>query len=150
LSALAEAAILVVASLYIAGRAISHLVGASATSVEATWYAFAVIGVVIAIDLSRTVVPYRASRRFGSAALGASALHFGSEVEVVTRIVRETTGRPPRELRFLRTDEGLIAFLTLGIDPGRPLADAHAYASEIEERIRERPDIADVIVRTEP
>ena len=34
---------------------------------------------------------------------------------------------------------------------GTPLADAHARASEIEERIRsERPEIADVIVHTEP
>src|ERR671930_2818199 len=38
LSALAEAAILVVASCFIAWRAITHLVGATSTSVEATWY----------------------------------------------------------------------------------------------------------------
>ena len=57
----------------------------------------------------------------------------------------------PRELRFLNTDEGLVAFVTLGLDAGSRLADAHARASEIEERIRrERPDIADVIVHTEP
>ena len=32
-----------------------------------------------------------------------------------------------------------------------PLGEAHARASRIEERIRaERPDIADVIVHTEP
>src|SRR5436190_13174479 len=54
LSALAEAAILVGASVLIAWRATSHLVGASPTRVEATWYAFLVLGVVIAIDVSRT------------------------------------------------------------------------------------------------
>ncbi len=70
---------------------------------------------------------------------------------VVTRIVRETLGREPRELRFLETDEGLVAFLTLGLDPERPLSDAHARASDIEAQIRsERPEIADVIVHTEP
>ena len=70
---------------------------------------------------------------------------------LVERIVRETTGSPPRELRFLDTDDGLLAFLTLRLDPHTPLADAHARASEIEERIRrERPEIADVIVHTEP
>ena len=70
---------------------------------------------------------------------------------LVERIVRESTGAPPRELRFLDTDDGLLAFLTLGLDPRTPLADAHARASEIEERIRrERPQIADVIVHTEP
>jgi divalent metal cation (Fe/Co/Zn/Cd) transporter len=41
--------------------------------------------------------------------------------------------------------------VTLGLDPGTALADAHRRASEIEERIRrERPEIADVIVHTEP
>ena len=67
------------------------------------------------------------------------------------RIVREATGSEPRELRFLRTDDGLVAFLTLGLDGTSRLDEAHARASEIEERIRrERPDIADVIVHTEP
>ncbi len=69
----------------------------------------------------------------------------------IERIVLEATGKPPRGLRFLRTDGGLVAFLTLGLDGASRLADAHARASEIEERIRrERPDIADVIVHTEP
>jgi cation diffusion facilitator family transporter len=69
----------------------------------------------------------------------------------IAEIVRASTGRPPRELRFLDTDEGLVAFLTLGLDPDTSLADAHRRASEVEERIRrERPEIADVIVHTEP
>jgi cation diffusion facilitator family transporter len=70
---------------------------------------------------------------------------------VVLRVVQEATGSAPRALRFLRTVDGLVAFLTLGLDGGSSLADAHARASTIEERIRrERPDIADVIVHTEP
>lgn len=74
-----------------------------------------------------------------------------AERNVVLRIVREVTGEEPRELRFVRTDEGPLAYLTLGLDPSSPLAEAHARASEIEERIRRaRPDIADVIVHTEP
>jgi divalent metal cation (Fe/Co/Zn/Cd) transporter len=69
----------------------------------------------------------------------------------VEDIVRAATGAAPRDLRFLDTDEGLVAYLTLGLDPGTSLADAHRRASEIEERIRrERPEIADVIVHTEP
>jgi divalent metal cation (Fe/Co/Zn/Cd) transporter len=71
--------------------------------------------------------------------------------EAVERIVLEVTGAPPRELRFLRSGEGLVAFLTLGLEGQSRLDDAHARASEIEERIRqERPDIAEVIVHTEP
>jgi divalent metal cation (Fe/Co/Zn/Cd) transporter len=73
------------------------------------------------------------------------------DTRFVEEIVREATGATPRELRFLETDEGLIAFVTLGLDPGTTLADAHRRASEVEEKIRqERPEIADVIVHTEP
>jgi cation diffusion facilitator family transporter len=80
LSALAEGAILFAASCFIAWRAITHLVGSTGTSVEATWYALAVIVIVILVDLSRTIVSWRASRRFRSAALSANALHFGSDL----------------------------------------------------------------------
>jgi divalent metal cation (Fe/Co/Zn/Cd) transporter len=65
--------------------------------------------------------------------------------------VRDQTGAPPAELRFLHTDQGLVAYLTLRLGAATVLADAHAQASEIEEAIRrERPEIADVIVHTEP
>jgi cation diffusion facilitator family transporter len=71
--------------------------------------------------------------------------------EIIERIVRETTGTLPHELRFLHTDEGLVAFLTLRLGGGTALNEAHAQASRIEEAIRrERPEIADVIVHTEP
>jgi cation diffusion facilitator family transporter len=82
---------------------------------------------------------------------GRSVDEGAADRELVERIVRETTGQRPRELRFLGTDRGLLAYLTLGLDPSISLAEAHARASEIEERIRlERPDIADVVVHTEP
>jgi cation diffusion facilitator family transporter len=75
----------------------------------------------------------------------------GAEAGGVRRIVREEVGHDPRELRFLQTNEGLVAFVTLGLDPGASLADAHTRASEVEARIRsEHPGIADVIVHTEP
>jgi cation diffusion facilitator family transporter len=82
----------------------------------------------------------------------SEAAEVGADAEaLVRRVVREETGGDPRELRFLRTDGGLVAFLTLGLDGASRLDDAHARASTIEERIRhERPDVADVIVHTEP
>jgi cation diffusion facilitator family transporter len=87
----------------------------------------------------------------GEAVEGETMEDDRAERNVVLRIVREVTGEEPRELRFVRTDEGLLAYLTLGLDPSSQLAEAHARASEIEERIRRaRPDIADVIVHTEP
>jgi cation diffusion facilitator family transporter len=74
-----------------------------------------------------------------------------ANADAVAEVVREETGRPPRELRFLETDDGLVVFLTLGLDPDSRLADAHTRASEIEERIREAcSGVADVIVHTEP
>jgi len=73
------------------------------------------------------------------------------DARTVERIVREETGLPPRQLRFLRTEVGLTAFLTLALEGRARLDEAHARASEIEERIRrELPEIADVIVHTEP
>src|ERR671932_1757193 len=79
LSALGEAGILVGVALLIAWRAILRLVGAGHSEVNPRWYAFAVLGVVIAVDLSRTLVSARASRRYGSAALEANAFHFASD-----------------------------------------------------------------------
>jgi cation diffusion facilitator family transporter len=79
----------------------------------------------------------------------------GAEVErdraAIERLVVEETGRPPRELRFLTSPEGTVAHLTLEVDGSTPLADAHAQASRVEERIRrEQPEIDEVIVHTEP
>jgi len=73
------------------------------------------------------------------------------DAESVLRIVREETGASPRRLRVLETGDGLVVFLTLGLDPHTELAEAHRVASAVEERIhRERPEIADVHVHTEP
>ena len=86
-----------------------------------------------------------------AAGMAPPAWDVADERALVARIVREETGGPPRKLRFLHTDEGLVAHLTLAVDGATPLAEAHARASRIEERIRrERPQIADVIVHTEP
>ncbi|HEY7706885.1 MAG TPA: cation diffusion facilitator family transporter [Gaiellaceae bacterium] len=80
LAALAEATILVLASLFISYKALEHLVGSAEREVEAAWYAFLVIGIVIAVDASRTWLSWRGSRQYRSAALEASALHFGSDL----------------------------------------------------------------------
>jgi len=79
----------------------------------------------------------------------------GREVTVdpaeVERVVVEATSLPPRSVRFLRTDEGIVLLLTLSLPAAASLADAHAGASRVEERIRAAlPDVADVIVHTEP
>jgi cation diffusion facilitator family transporter len=74
-----------------------------------------------------------------------------AERAAIAAAVLEETGLAPRGLRLLATDEGLVAFLTLGLDPELPLALAHERASAVEERLRrERTRIAEVIVHTEP
>src|SRR5436305_5029085 len=56
LAALAEATFLVLASLFIAERAIVRLVGSTPSHVHAAWYALVVVGVVMAVDLGRASV----------------------------------------------------------------------------------------------
>ena len=73
------------------------------------------------------------------------------EAAEIEEAVARAAGGPPRQLRLLRTEHGVVAFVTLGLDSGATLAEAHARASEVEERLRRaRPDVADVIVHTEP
>jgi cation diffusion facilitator family transporter len=79
----------------------------------------------------------------------------GEEIDIdtaaVESAVRAETGVEPRELRFVRTDDGIVVFLTLALPSAGSLADAHGQASAIEERVRSAvPSIADVVVHTEP
>src|SRR3989454_3417369 len=76
LAALGEAGILVVASLIIVWRALTRLFGSTHVHVHPAWYALAVVGIVIVIDLGRAVVSQRAARRYVSPALQSNALHF--------------------------------------------------------------------------
>jgi cation diffusion facilitator family transporter len=79
LSALAEGTILVLASLLIVWRAIMRLTGSTHPAVHVSWWALGVIGVVLVIDIGRTIASARAARRYGSAALSANALHFATD-----------------------------------------------------------------------
>ena len=64
LAALAEAGILVLASLYISYRSLAVLVGSAESNVNPVWYVFVVVLIVIAVDASRATVSLRASRRY--------------------------------------------------------------------------------------
>ena len=79
----------------------------------------------------------------------------GEEVDidpaVIERAVRDEAGVEPRELRCVRTDDGIVVFLTLALGGAESLADAHGRASAIEERVRHAvPAVTDVVVHTEP
>jgi cation diffusion facilitator family transporter len=75
-------------------------------------------------------------------------LHATREIE---RLVRERTGAPPQRVKLISTSAGRVVFLTLGVERTETLTAAHRLAGELEEELRQRiPDIADVVVRTEP
>jgi cation diffusion facilitator family transporter len=207
LAALAEAAILVVASLFISYKALSNLVGASESGVQATWYAFVVIGVVIVIDASRTLVSRRASQRYASPALQANALHFASDLAgsgavllgllfvaggypgadslaalfvavlvllAAARLIRSNVdvlmdlspadsdaaaraaiGRvePPVELRRLRLRRSAgrhFADVVIGVPPGAAVGQGHAAADQVERALQEALPDSDVVVHVEP
>jgi cation diffusion facilitator family transporter len=207
LAALAEAAILVVASLFISYKALSNLVGASESGVQATWYAFVVIGVVMVIDASRTLVSRRASQRYASPALQANALHFASDLAgsgavllgllfvaggypgadslaalfvaalvllAAARLMRSNVdvlmdlapadsdaaaraaiGRvePPVELRRLRLRRAAgrhFADVVIGVPPGAAVGQGHAAADQVEQAVQEALPDSDVVVHVEP
>ncbi|HVW45726.1 MAG TPA: cation diffusion facilitator family transporter [Solirubrobacterales bacterium] len=73
----------------------------------------------------------------------------------IEALVKERTGAPPRRLRLLATDFGLVVFLDVVASPEATLEAAHDVARQLERDIRQdRPDgaarIADVVVHTEP
>jgi cation diffusion facilitator family transporter len=98
LAALAEAAFLILVSLGVAALAVARLAGWVELEVDPAWWAFAALGVVVAIDLSRTIVSYRAAQRHASAALLSNAVHFGSDllatVAVIGGLVAARAGFP--------------------------------------------------------
>src|SRR3954449_12618292 len=87
LAALGEAAILVVASLLIAWRALWRLLGLAEGQVDPRWYAFAVIALVLVVDAARATVSYRAGKRYRSPALQANALHFAGDFAGSTAVL---------------------------------------------------------------
>ena len=98
LAALGESAFLLLVSLFIAYESARRLVDGSGHQVEATWWAIAVIVLVIVVDASRTVVSRRAAQRYASPALGANALHFASDlagsVAVLIGLIFVAAGEP--------------------------------------------------------
>jgi cation diffusion facilitator family transporter len=80
----------------------------------------------------------------------ATSADTGDET-VIRRLVSQRTGQPPRELSLLDTVAGRVVFLTICVASSVGLAEAHQTASRLEEDIRtRRPELADVVVHTEP
>ena len=72
-------------------------------------------------------------------------------VREVEGLVRAHVGVRAVRVRLLSTNAGRVLFLTLAVNPGEALADAHRLAGELEESLRlQVQGIADVVVHTEP
>ena len=70
----------------------------------------------------------------------ASGEEVAIDTAAIEAAVREETGAEPRELRFVRTDDGIVAFLTLGLGSAGSVADAHGRATRDRgTRARRRP-----------
>jgi len=79
LGALGESAILLAGGVLVSVEAIRRLVeGGRAPTIH--WYQFAVIGLALLLDLSRTTVSLAAARRYDSAALRSNAFHFAGDM----------------------------------------------------------------------
>jgi len=79
LSALVETLLLLVTCAWIIYEAIQRLFFKS-VEVEANVWAFGVMAVSIAVDISRSRILYRAARKHNSQALEADALHFSTDI----------------------------------------------------------------------
>jgi cation diffusion facilitator family transporter len=65
--------------------------------------------------------------------------------------IERILGRPPARLDVRQSDVGPVALLTITTEPGVRLGGAHALASDLERDLRlEHPELADVVVHTEP
>jgi len=207
LAALGEAAILVLASLFIVWRAIARLSGHSPAHVSATWYALLVIGIVIVVDVGRTTASRRAATRYHSAAFASNALHFASDlagsvavlvglllvragyqkadsvaalfVAVIVlgaalRLMRRNVDvlmdraptaaeqaalqaieeiSPPVHLSRLRMRQAAgrhFADVVIGVEPDAVVGQGHAAADAVEHAVQNALPEADVVVHVEP
>jgi divalent metal cation (Fe/Co/Zn/Cd) transporter len=65
--------------------------------------------------------------------------------------VSRYTGRSPARVSFRDADRGRVALIDVLLPAEQPLPSAHRRAGAIEEEVRQRcPELADVIVHTEP
>ncbi|UTI64571.1 cation-efflux pump [Paraconexibacter antarcticus] len=206
LAALGEAAILAGGGVFIVVQAVGALVG-GAGDFQAHWYVFAVIGVAIAIDVSRIAVSLRGAVRYESAALRSNAFHFGADMAgsvavlgglllvaagvrsgdalaalVVAGIIFAAAARlihenalvlmdttpeqahaqvleavaaaaPEAEIQRLRVRESggrYFADIVVGVSPTQRVVEGHETADAIEDAVHAALPQSDVVVHVEP
>jgi cation diffusion facilitator family transporter len=98
LAALGESAFLLLVALAIGFESVHRLATGGSEGVEATWWSFLVLAIVITIDVARMVASGRSARQYGSPALAANAIHFASDLAgslaVLAGTILVATGTP--------------------------------------------------------
>jgi cation diffusion facilitator family transporter len=153
LAALGEGAFLVVVSGLVAFESARRLADGGGGEVDAAWWAFAVLGVVLVVDVARATISWRASRRYGSAALAASALHFASDfagtIAVLIGLVLVRAGYPAADAVAALFVAGLVVLAAVrlmrrNVDvlmdraPGDAAEAARAAIAAVEPRAEVR------------
>ena len=140
LAALGESAFLILISLFLAGESLRRLIGGDGHDVEATWWAFVVLGFVIAVDISRAVVSRRAALRYRSPALAANALHFASDLAgslaVLVGLVFVAAGEPSADAIAALFVAVLVVIAAVRLAKQSVDVLMDRTAADAEERIR--------------
>jgi cation diffusion facilitator family transporter len=136
LAALAESTFLMAISGFLGYLAARRLVAGETHEVQTTWWAFAVLGTVIAIDASRALTSLRGARRYGSPALASNALHFASDlggsVAVLVGLAFVAAGEPWADAvaALIVAVIVLVAAGRLAVESGDVLMDRASRESE--------------------
>jgi cation diffusion facilitator family transporter len=114
LSALFETVLLLATSGWIIYEAIHRLFFAS-VKVEASFWAFLVMGTSIIVDFTRSRILYRAARKYKSQALEADALHFSTDIwsssVVIAGLVGLTIARYVPGLNWMDKADSIAALV---------------------------------------
>jgi len=174
LSALAEAVILVGASLLIIWRALVRITDEAHPVIDTAWWVFLVIGIVIVIDLSRAGISIRSARRLSSPALLANGFHFASDlggsVAVLVGLLLVRAGHPDADswaallvAVLVLVAAGQLIWRNVDVLMDRAPVQAEAAAREAIERLEPPVDLrrlrlrqaagrhfADVVIGVQP
>ena len=140
LAALGESAFLIIVSVAIAAESLRRLITGEGHGVEATWWSFTVIALVIAIDAGRMLASRRAAREFSSPAFAANALHFASDlagsVAVLVGLIFVSAGEPRGDAAAALFVAGVVVLSALRL--ARQSVDVLMDRTELEaeQRIR--------------
>lgn len=158
LSAMFETILLLVTCVWIIYEAVNRIFFTT-VAVEASVWAFLVMGTSIIIDYSRSRVLYRAARKHNSQALEADALHFSTDIwsssVVIIGLILVKVAEVKKEWFFLEKADAIAALFVaviviyvsvrLGIRTVQALLDAapRGLYATIKKTVEEVPGVMD-------